>query len=219
MVVLVIHINLVAVLMELQYKKDRMATVAIVRKPNINVAQMESPPLKERTLPDARVPPANMDVARMASTTHKDHNSRDAMIHHLHHKRHVASIRMAVVAVITRLNTSLIWNMVVAHDFGIAVAVEMQIVSKPLTNVRAHANNRPAKMLAKCQRFMVHAPDTIRNIITIQIVTFARHSFMVVVWAIQIDLKHSKNVNSNVLSMKHCVSCSFSFYCFMFDRL
>lgn len=211
---LAIRINLAAAPMELQFNKGHMDMVVIARKRNTNAAPMESPPLKEKTLPDAHVRPANTDAAQMVSMTHKGHNSMDAMKRQLHHKKRAASIRMVAVAAITRSNTSLIWNMVVAHDSGTAVAAEMLIASKPLMNAKAHANNQPAKMHAKCQRFMAHARDTIRNTTTIQIATFARHSFMVVAWAILIDSRHSRNVNSNVLLMNHCVS--FSFECFLF---
>lgn len=211
--VLVIRINSVAALMVSQYNKVHMVMVAIVRKLNINAAQMESLPLKERTLLDAHVLPANTDAVQMALTMHRAHNLRDAMKHHLRHKKRAASARMVVAVAIIPLNTSSIWNMVVAHDSGTAVAAEMLIVSKPLMNARAHANNRLAKMRAKCQRFMVHAQDTIRNTTTIQTETFAHHSYMVVAWVIRIDSKHLKNVNSNVLLMKHCVSPSFE--CFI----
>lgn len=210
-------INLVAAPMVSQSNKDRMAMVAIVHKPNINVAQTELLLLKEKTLLDAHVLLANTDVVRMALMTHKDHSLRDVTRLQLHHKRRVVSIRMVVVAAITLSNTSSIWNMEVAHDSGTVVAAEMPIVSKQLMSAREHANNQLAKMLAKCQRFMVHARDTIRNSTTIQTAISVHHLFMVVAWAIRTDSNQLKSVNNNVLLMKHCVRLFFSANeCFFF---
>lgn len=203
---LVIHTNLAAALMELQFNKDHMVMVVTVRKRNTNAAQMVSRRPLEKTLPDAHVPQANMAVVRMALLMPKAHTSMVAMIFHQHRKRHAALPRMAAHAAITQLNTSLIWNMGVAHASGTAAVEAMKIVSKPLMNVRALVNNQLAKMPAKYQRFMDHVLATIKNTIMIQIATFAHRSFMAVAWAIPIVSKHWTNVNHNVSSMNHCVS-------------
>lgn len=180
MVALVILINSVAALMEFQFNKDHMDMDVIAHKLNINVVQMASQRLLEKTLPDVHVQQVNTVVVLMELLMLKDHTLMVALIFHQHHKRHVASIKMVALAVITRLNTSLIWNMVVAHVSGTADAVVIQIVLKQLTNAKALVNNQLAKMHAKFQRFTDHVLDIIKNTTMIQIVIFAHHSFMVV---------------------------------------
>lgn len=158
------------------------------------------------TLLDVRVQPVNMDAVPTASTMRKDHNLMDAMIFQQHHKKLAAFRKIKELAAITRLNTSSIWIMAVVHVSGIVDAVVMKIASKQTKIVKIHALNRAEKMYVKYQRFMVHAVDIIRNIITIRIGIFAHHSFMVAAWAIQIVSKHWRNVKNNVLLMNRCVS-------------
>lgn len=203
----VTHINLDVAQMGLQFNKDHTVMDAIAHRPNSNAVPMELQQRLVQTLPDVRVQPANMDVVRMVSPMHNQHNSMDVMMfQQLHHKRHVALQRMPVPAAIIPLNSSSIWNMVAAHDSGTVVAVAMKIASKRMKSVKAHALHQLAKMRAKCQRFMAHALDIIRNSITIPIETFAHHSFMVDVWATPTDSKQWKNVNNNVSLIKICVS-------------
>lgn len=83
---------------------------------------------------------------------------------------------------------------------------ETKIASKRTKTVKALASNRAAKMYAKCQRFMAHAMDTIKNTTTIRIEIFVHHSSMAAAWAIQTVSKHWKNVKANVLLMNHYVS-------------
>lgn len=169
------------------------------------IAQMVLQQQLDPILPVVRAQQANMDVVRMALMMLKDHNLMDAMIFQQHHKRHAALQKIKAHAAITQLNTSLTWIMAAAHDSGIVVAVAMKIVSKQMKTAKTHAFSQAEKMYAKYQRFMAHAMAIIRNIITIRIAIFAHHSFMVVAWEIQIDLKHWKNVKNNVLSMNHYV--------------
>lgn len=199
MVALVIHINSDVVRTESPFNKDHMAMVVIALKRNSNAARMELQQPQARTLQDVHVQLANMDVVLMASPMPKDHNMMVALIYHRHHRKHVASARMAALAAITPLNTSSIWNMAVVLDSGTAVAVAMPIDLKQLKNVRVHVNSQVAKMLAKFQRFMAHAQDTIRNTTMIQTVISVLNSFMVAAWAILIDSKHWKNARVNVL--------------------
>lgn len=171
-----------------------------VLKRNTNVVPMVLQPLKVKTLQDAHVQQADTVAVQTVSMMHKDHNSMDAMTFQVHHRKHVVSLRMAAIVLITLSNTSLTWNMEAVHDSGTADVVAMKIASKQLTIVKTHANNHQAqKMHANCQRFTVHALDTIRNIIMTLIETFAPNSFMVAAWVIRTDSKHWKNVNNHVL--------------------
>lgn len=199
MVVLVTHINLVVVPMESPFNKGHMVMVVIALKRNSSAVQMELPQQQAKTLKDVHVQLANMDVAPMVLPMHKDLNSMDALIFQQHHRKHVALAKMVALAVIIPLNTSLIWNMEVAHDFGTADAVVMPIDSKQLKNVRAHANSQLVKMHVKFQRYTAHVLDTIRNITMTQTEILVHNSFMAVAWVILIDSKHWKNARVNVL--------------------
>lgn len=129
----------------------------------------------------------------------KDLNLMDATIFRQPHKRHVASVKMVVLAVITQSNTSSTRNMEVVHDSGTADVVATQIVSKQSMNARVHAKNQPAKMHAKCQRLRDHAMDTTPNTTMIPIEISVHHLFMVVAWAILTDLKQQKSARNNAL--------------------
>lgn len=118
----VIHTNLDVVQMVLQFNKVHTATDVIVHKLNSSVVRMVLQLHLDPTLLDAHVQQANMDVVRTVLTMHKDHNTMDATISQKHHKRHAAFQKIKELAVITPLNTSSIWIMVVAHDSGIAAA-------------------------------------------------------------------------------------------------
>lgn len=203
---LVIHINSVAVQMVLRFNKDHMATDAIANKRNSNAVPTASQLQLDQTSKDVLVQPANTDVVQMVLQMHNLHNSMDVMMFHQQHKKHVALRKMPVLVPITPLNSSSIWNMAVAHGSGTAVAVAMKIVLNRMKNVKAHVLHQLAKMHAKCQKFMDHALDIIRNSIMIQIEIFAHHSSMVDAWATRIDSKQWKNVNSNVLLMNRYVS-------------
>lgn len=183
-----------------------MVMDVIVHKLNSSAARTVLQRHLDPTMLDAHVQQANMDVVRMVSTMHKDHNLMDAMIFQGHHKRHAAFQKIKELAAIIRLNTSSIWIMAVVHDSGIADVVVTRIASKQMKIVKIHAFNRAAKMYAKYQKFMAHAMDISKNIITIRIGIFAHHSFMVVAWAIQIVSTQWKNAKNNVLLMNHCVS-------------
>lgn len=204
--VLVTLTNLAVVQMESPSRKDQMGMDVIARKPNSNVARTVLLLPAVQTMQVVHVLRANTDVVQMAKPMHKDHILKDAKIFRKYHKKLVALRKTVEIVVAIRLNTSLIWNMVVAQDSGTVDAKAMIIVSRLLKNVVAHVSHQLEKTLVICRKFMDHVLDTIRNTIMIRIVIHVHHLYTAVVWEMQTNSKQSKSVNNCASLINHYVS-------------
>lgn len=201
-----IHTNSDVVQMVLPFKRDHIARVATVPIPNISAARMALQPLPAKTSRDAPVQPAVSAAAKMVSPKLKARTLKVAKLFRPFHRRLAASTKTPETVVAMQLNTSLIWNMAVAHASGTADAVEMTIGSIRSSNVRALANKQLDAMHAYCQRSMDHARLTSNDTTMTRIVISVWHLLMADAWVTQITLNQWTNANRSVLLIHLCVS-------------
>lgn len=184
------HTNSAAAQTVSPFKRVRIVRDVTARTPNTSAARMALRPHRAKTLKAAHVRPADSAVARMVSPMRRAPTLRVALLCQWCHKRLVALTKMPEIVAIMRLNTSLTWNMVAAHDSGTAAAAEMAIALNRSKSVKAPANRPLDAIHARCQRSMDHARlpsiDTIMTRIAINV----RLSLMVAAWAIPTTLKH-----------------------------
>lgn len=173
------HINLDAAQTVLPFKRAHIAKVATAHTLNSNAVRTALQRLKVKTLKAVLAQIAALAAAQMVLPKHKARTLMAVKRFQAFHKRRAALTRIRVIAATMQSNTSLTWNMAVAHASGIVAVAVMIIALNRSKIVRERAKRLRVATHAYCQRFMDHALHTSNDIITIRIVINVWLSVMV----------------------------------------